>query len=127
MISMLLHALARCTPAPHCHIIGDGPEREHLAALARQLQLSTVTFRGQLPRPQTLDLIAGATLLVSCSAQEGAPTAVREARALGTAVLATPAGDIARWAERDSGIELVAPTAAALAQVLSRHASAAVT
>ncbi len=86
-------------------VIGDGP----LAArLRRRCPLATLT--GQLPRADTLVWIAAADLLVSASQDEGAPTVVREARALGTPVLAVSAGDIADWARADPGITLVDPT-----------------
>ncbi len=84
-------------------VIGDGPE---LAALCRSFP--EVRFLGRLARSETLKWIAAADVLVSASRNEGAPTAIREARALRVAVAARPAGDVARWAETDSGL-IVAP------------------
>ena len=57
--------------------------------------------------PETLAWIAAADLLVSASRDEGAPTVVREARLLGTPVLAARAGDVERWAAQDPGITLL--------------------
>ncbi len=84
-------------------VIGDGPE---LAALCRSFP--EVRFLGRLARPEALKWIAAADVLVSASRNEGAPTAIREARALGVTVAARPAGDVARWAETDPGL-VVAP------------------
>jgi teichuronic acid biosynthesis glycosyltransferase TuaC len=51
--------------------------------------------------------MAAADVLVSASREEGAPTVVREARALGVPVVAVPCGDLATWAAADPGIALV--------------------
>ena len=84
-------------------VIGDGPESAALRA-----RFPEVRFTGHLSRPETLALIAAADVLVSASTLEGAPTVVREARALGVPVVAAHAGDLASWAARDPGIHLVA-------------------
>jgi teichuronic acid biosynthesis glycosyltransferase TuaC len=83
-------------------VIGDGPGRAALEA-----RFPRVQFTGLLPRREALTWIAAADLLVSASRDEGAPTAIREARALGTSVLAVASGDVREWAARDPGIELV--------------------
>jgi glycosyltransferase involved in cell wall biosynthesis len=83
-------------------VVGDGPE---LAALRRAFP--SVHFTGRLARPQTLSYIAAADVLVSASAEEGAPSVVREARALGVKVVAVAAGDLAMWAQLDPGLLLV--------------------
>ena len=83
-------------------VVGDGPE---LASL--RTRFPDAHFTGYLPRSETLRWIAAADVLVSASAQEGAPSVVREARALGVPVVAVAAGDLAEWARRDPGILLV--------------------
>jgi teichuronic acid biosynthesis glycosyltransferase TuaC len=83
-------------------VVGDGPE---LAAL--RARFPNVRFTGRLPRSEALCFIAAADVLVSASALEGAPTVVREARALGVPVVAVAAGDLANWAKTDPGILLV--------------------
>ncbi len=40
---------------------------------------------------------------------------VREARALGTRVVACDAGDVRAWAQDDAGIQMVEPVGAAIA------------
>jgi glycosyltransferase involved in cell wall biosynthesis len=96
---------ARLVPNLRAAVIGDGPE---LAELRRRFP--NARFLGRLPRTEALTWIAAADVLVSASRHEGAPTAIREARALGVAVAARPAGDIARWAELDAGLVLVPGT-----------------
>jgi teichuronic acid biosynthesis glycosyltransferase TuaC len=91
-------------------IIGDGPLRAELEALASGFE-PRARFTGQLPRGDALALIAEAHKLVHLSEAEGAPTVIREARALGVPVLATPVGDVARWAAKDPGIEIFRPGA----------------
>jgi glycosyltransferase involved in cell wall biosynthesis len=80
-------------------MIGDGPELPSGDDL--------VDVRGRLPRSEALAWIANASALVSTSRVEGAPTVVREARALGVPVVAFPAGDLAKLAQLDRGIHLV--------------------
>jgi glycosyltransferase involved in cell wall biosynthesis len=82
-------------------VVGDGPELEPLRA-----QFPTVHFAGRLPRPEALRFIAAADVVVSASAEEGAPSVVREARALRVPVVAVAAGDLALWADRDPGLLL---------------------
>jgi teichuronic acid biosynthesis glycosyltransferase TuaC len=91
-------------------VIGDGPLRAELEALASGFE-PRAHFTGHLPRGDALALIADAHKLVHLSEAEGAPTVIREARALGVPVLATAVGDVARWAAKDPGIEIFRPTA----------------
>ncbi len=92
----------------HLTIIGDGPLRTELELLAASFE-PRASFVGHLSRTETLSLIASSQKLLHLSDAEGAPTVVREARALGIPVLATAVGDVARWALSDPGIELFRP------------------
>jgi teichuronic acid biosynthesis glycosyltransferase TuaC len=85
------------------YVIGDGPERARL-----QQQFPEAHFVGQVERPHALAYIAAADALVSASLDEGAPSVVREARALGTPVVCLAAGDLRKWAESDPGLNVVA-------------------
>jgi glycosyltransferase involved in cell wall biosynthesis len=98
-------ALAACSRLKglDCVVVGDGPERARLAR-----RFPRVHFVGQVERPRALAYLAAANALVSASLHEGAPSVVREARALGTDVVCLAAGDVARWAEHDAGIHVVA-------------------
>jgi glycosyltransferase involved in cell wall biosynthesis len=87
-------------------VIGDGPLRAPLERFASENE-PRARFLGQLPRHETLAFIAAADRLIHTSESEGSPTVIREARALAVQVIATPSGDIARWAASDRGIELL--------------------
>lgn len=88
-------------PRPDVLVIGNGPERSRLMR-----QYPEAKWLGQLGRTRTLEYVAAADLLVSASLLEGAPTAVREARALGTRVVAAASGDLALWASTDPGLRV---------------------
>jgi glycosyltransferase involved in cell wall biosynthesis len=83
-------------------VVGDGPELSRLRD-----EFPSVRFTGKLPRPAALDYVSAADVVVSVSRSEGAPSVVREARALGTDVVSVDVGDVRRWAESDPGIWLV--------------------
>jgi teichuronic acid biosynthesis glycosyltransferase TuaC len=100
-VDVALRAL-RLVPRTLVVIVGDGPERarlEHAFPEAR--------FVGRVDRDQALDFIAAADVLLSTSRLEGAPSVVREARALGTRVVASPAGDLLRWSHTDPGLSVL--------------------
>jgi glycosyltransferase involved in cell wall biosynthesis len=84
-------------------VVGDGPERDGLMR-----RFPKARFVGHVERPLALAYVAAADVLVSASLHEGAPTVVREARALGTPVVCLEAGDVRSWAAADAGIH-VAP------------------
>jgi glycosyltransferase involved in cell wall biosynthesis len=108
----------RAGPAPlRLVVVGDGPSLAKLARRAADLG-PQVTFAGALPRREALAWIAAADVLLHPSEVEAAPSVVREARALGVPVLACEAGDVAAWARDDAGIQLVAPSAEAIAAAL---------
>jgi teichuronic acid biosynthesis glycosyltransferase TuaC len=94
-------------------IVGDGPL---LSSLARR---PGVLVTGRLPRERAIAVMRGASAVVHTSAVEGAPTVVREARALGIPVVACEAGDVARWAARDGGISIAAAEATAIARAIT--------
>ena len=88
-------AAAQPPPRPSLEVIGDGPEREALENLARELGLSErVRFAGSLPRAEALAALSSASLLVFPSLwYEQFAVAPLEAMALGVPVLAS---DVAR-------------------------------
>jgi glycosyltransferase involved in cell wall biosynthesis len=67
-------------------VVGDGPERAHLEALARRLGVHA-SFLGTLGRPRALVWIGASDVLLVASEAEGLSTVVREAQALGTRVV----------------------------------------
>jgi glycosyltransferase involved in cell wall biosynthesis len=94
---------AELLPAATLVVVGDGPERSAL-----QAEFPGVRFTGARPRPDALAWIAAADVVLSASRSEGAPTVVREARALGVPVVAAPSGDLLAWAESDPGLAVIA-------------------
>lgn len=98
-------ALEACTRVQRLRtfVLGDGPELGPLLA-----RFPTAHFVGHVDRPLALAYISAADVLVSASLTEGAPTVVREARALGTPVVCLEAGDVRRWAETNPGLSVVA-------------------
>ena len=83
-------------------VVGDGPLRDELRA-----QFPAARFVGQLARDEALRWISAADLLLCSSLHEGAPTAIREARALDVAVVTSDVGDVKRWAKSDEDIWVV--------------------
>jgi glycosyltransferase involved in cell wall biosynthesis len=97
-------ALGACERIERLHtiVVGAGPERAPLMK-----RFPRVSFVGHVERPLALAYVAAADALVSASLNEGAPTVVREARALGTPVVCLQAGDVRHWAAKDPGIHVV--------------------
>lgn len=100
-------------------VIGDGPEQASLARRAAEIG-AKVTFLGALPRREALAWMAAADVLLHPSAEEAAPTVIREARALGVPVVACDAGDVGAWAREDTAIQVIEPSARALAAAVRR-------
>jgi len=102
----LLQALAALERGDvHLAIVGDGPQRAALEALARELGLAArVTFAGNQPDVapwmQALDLFC-----LPSYANEGVPQALMQAMACGLAVVTTPVGSIEEIvADGDTGL-----------------------
>lgn len=82
-------------PDARCHILGDGPERQSLEALARSLGVATaVTFFGNVPHADVPRYFARADLFVRPSRSEGMGNAFVEALAVGLPIIGTPVGGI---------------------------------
>lgn len=84
----LVRAAARLDPAVHVLFAGDGPQKEDVAALARELGMAG---RVHLPghRDDPMDLTAAADVSVLSSKWEGLPFALLEAMALSVPVVAS--------------------------------------
>lgn len=92
----------RCAPLPSGArrvVVGSGPLVASLRA-----GFPDVYFTGQLPRAAALRWLKAADVAVSASLDEGAPTALREARRLGTPVWTAEFGSAAAWAAVDPGV-----------------------
>lgn len=78
-------------PGAELMIVGEGPERDRLMALARDLGVADrVMFTGAFDQIRLATLMGAADLLVSCSEYEGISNVLLEALACGTPVAATP-------------------------------------
>lgn len=96
----LFRAIAKTQPASTVGgpasllVIGDGPERKKLEALAKELKINhRVEFRGWLPtQKDVLQAIRSAKVLVMNSLSEGGPRVPLEAMAIGMPVIVTKVG-----------------------------------
>jgi teichuronic acid biosynthesis glycosyltransferase TuaC len=93
---------ARLVPGANVVVVGDGPERRAL-----ERDFPDARFVGLVGRARALAFIAAADALVVASREEGAPSVVREARALGTPVVALASGDLRAWKRNDPGLVVV--------------------
>ncbi|HEX6144664.1 MAG TPA: glycosyltransferase family 4 protein [Geminicoccaceae bacterium] len=76
-------------------VVGDGPLRAAMVARARALRVQDrVVMRGALARPEALDVLAGADLMLLPSRSEGLPLAPIEAMAVGVPVVAARVGGV---------------------------------
>lgn len=117
-LPLLLHAMTS-TPSPPLVVVGDGPERARLEALASRLGITArVTFAGWVPEEEKQRLLAGAEFLVHPALFESFGIAVLEALAAGCPVLATRIGGIPEVVG-DAGL-LVEPSVGAIAAGLRR-------
>jgi glycosyltransferase involved in cell wall biosynthesis len=90
-------------------ILGDGPEKRNLEALARALGVqSQVEFAGAVPRQVVLDRLASADIFVHPSLHDSGGWATLEAMASGLPVICLGIGGPAVQVNRDVG-RVVAP------------------
>jgi teichuronic acid biosynthesis glycosyltransferase TuaC len=90
-------AIEALTHAPDLRlvIVGDGPLRAELAALARNLGVEQrVTFRPAMPQRDLRHLYASTDVLLLTSTREGWPNVVLEAMACGTPVVGVDVGAV---------------------------------
>lgn len=111
-----------------CHLIGDGPDREQLTALARQTTLrDRIHFHGKLVRSEVCKLLSGADVVAAPSVptsdgrREGIPVALMEALGCGIPAVASRLSGIPELIE-DGVTGLLAPPrdAGQLAEALAR-------
>jgi glycosyltransferase involved in cell wall biosynthesis len=90
-VDRAIEHVARTRDADRLVVVGDGPERGRLEALARAREVDA-RFLGILPREETLAWIGAASHLLFASEHEGASTVLREAAAMGTRVVVVTGG-----------------------------------
>jgi glycosyltransferase involved in cell wall biosynthesis len=129
-IDVLLEALVQ-VPSAHVDVIGDGPDRAALLALAARLGVTDrVRFCGRLPKLEVLAALAHAHAVVIPSKvgaggdMEGTPVVLCEAMAAGVPIVASDLGGLGECIDHGTTGLLVPPgdpdaLAAMLNKVLS--------
>jgi glycosyltransferase involved in cell wall biosynthesis len=108
-------------------ILGDGPERERLASLARRLEVP-LRLPGFRPRYEVArwlraaDVYAQPSRVLGNGRSEGLPVATREALAVGVPVVAAASGGLAELAVREPRVKVVAAGDAGALRTALRHA-----
>jgi glycosyltransferase involved in cell wall biosynthesis len=93
-LEVAIDAVGQVPPA-RLIVIGDGPDRERLEALAGASGAAgRIEFRGSLPRPDALAVVAGAEAALLTSAWENFPHSAVEALAVGVPVVSTAVGGV---------------------------------
>ncbi len=88
-------------PGAELHFLGDGPLRQKLEQLAKQLELSrNITFHGA--SANVAGFLSNLDLFVLSSLSEGLPIAVLEAMAAGLPIVSTRVGGISEVAPEDT-------------------------
>lgn len=101
-------------------IVGDGPDRKRLEALARRRRPDAVHFIGSVGHDEVLRMLGEGDLLASASGYEGLPHVVLEALALGTPVISADAGGTREAVfDDDNGRLLSCPDAATFAKIFA--------
>jgi glycosyltransferase involved in cell wall biosynthesis len=118
----LLKALAMLADPPTVRLVGDGPERGRLEAMAAELGLrDVVRFEGRLSGAR--DLFAHAQFGILPSHEEGMPNAVLEAMGHGVPVVATAVGGVPELVEHNvNGLLVPSHDPAALASAIGQIA-----
>lgn len=103
-------------------IVGDGPERAALGALARDSGVhDRVRFAGALPQEELVHYYGSADVLVLASSREGWANVLLESMACGTPVVATSVGGTPEVVNApEAGVLLEEGTPEALAAALRR-------
>ncbi len=128
-IDLLLRAFqkfsAQAKHKVYLEIIGDGPERNQLEALARKLNvIDAVRFRGELPRPEVLKSLQRGHAFVHTARREAFGIVMIEAMATGLPVIAVNSGGPEDILSPETGILVntdIAETAAAMDFVFSNQ------
>jgi glycosyltransferase involved in cell wall biosynthesis len=116
------HQVVRRGQAAELRLVGDGPERARIeAAIAARGLEGRCLLLGQRPEEETLAEVARAQLLVSASFMEGLPVSLMEALALGVPVIAPRVAGIPELIEDGvSGLLFTPADWSALAACLER-------
>jgi len=126
-VDVILRALALLKPeglCPRFRVVGDGPMRGELEALARSLKLDQqVTFQGAVPQTRVFDCYEQARILVLASQSEGWPKAIAEAMAFGLVCIGANRGLVPQMLGEGRGLLVEPGDVAALAARLRQAAT----
>lgn len=101
----LLEGIARVDRDVRLDIVGDGPQRAELEALAIRLGIAErVVFRGLMPKPEVAEVLRASDAFVLASRYDNNPCAVIEALASGLPVVATAVGGIPELVDERNGL-----------------------
>jgi glycosyltransferase involved in cell wall biosynthesis len=104
-VDVLLRALREAGDPPF-RVVGDGPLKEPLARLARDLGLRRVQFTGQVPGDDVPGLLRSARLLALPSVwDENAPIAALEAMTAGRPLVVTRTGGLPELVRGGEGLQ----------------------
>jgi len=95
----IVASLQSSSPKVRGLIIGDGPERNNLEKLSRQLNLTHETIRFLGYRDDVPEILSQCDIFVLTSDAEGFPNVLLEAMAASLPIVTTPAGDAGRVVE----------------------------
>lgn len=110
----------RPCPEVRYRIIGDGEDRDRLAALVETLGLSAVVeFLGALPTPDVVYWMHASHAFLLPSLAEATPTVLLEAQATGIPILATDVGGVRDIVASQAGFLVPAADSDALADRLT--------
>jgi glycosyltransferase involved in cell wall biosynthesis len=111
---------AALIPSLHLRIVGEGPERDRLAALIRGARLHPrVQLLGALAHNRIPRLMAAADVLVLPSKREGLANVTLEALACGTPVVVTPVEGAQELLAGNAGGRIVEARAEAIAAAIT--------
>jgi glycosyltransferase involved in cell wall biosynthesis len=117
-VDVLVEAAAR-VPELAVRIVGDGPERDRVVRLARDLQARNIDFLGSRPRAEVLDIVRRARCFVLPSVwEEPMGLVLLEAAALGVPVIGSNIGGTPEVVIPGTGILFPPADVGALAAVL---------
>lgn len=126
-VDLLVEAASRLSRPATLTVVGDGPERGRLEALAGKCNLARIEFPGWLSHEAIAELYGRATAAVSLSLKEAGGTSIQEAMAAGVPVVATAWGGHMTRMIPEAGVlvlpdgreSIIAQTVAALERLMA--------
>jgi glycosyltransferase involved in cell wall biosynthesis len=119
-VDVLVEAVARLGRG-HLDIVGDGPERSRIEALAGARASGRVRFHGRVARERVLELLrAGAVAAMPSRCHDNQPMAVLEAFGCGVPVVATNLGGLPELVADGCGETVPPDDPGAMAAALGR-------